>query len=180
MSQLPLFRETVASNVITKIRNDVRTGKSGEHLVLAKLTRWGYDTHDAPQDSAYDVIVDHHGRVLRVQVKTRSFSSGSFWHNRVQRGNWRSATGTYEYGAGDYDIFAAVANSIERVSRRHAGRSAGHPRTRQRRHDEHLSARPTEKLFGPQAGCGGIRCLRLWTRPRSERCSQTSPRCRTR
>ena len=48
MSQLPLFRETVASNVITKIRNDVRTGKSGEHLVLAKLTRWVYDTHDAP------------------------------------------------------------------------------------------------------------------------------------
>ena len=90
MSQLPLFRETVASNVITKIRNDVRTGKSGEHLVLAKLTRWDYDAHDAPQDLAYDVIVDHHGRVLRVQVKTRSFASGSLWHNRVQRGNWRS------------------------------------------------------------------------------------------
>ena len=72
MSQLPLFRETVATNVITKIRNDVRTGKSGEHLGLAKLTRWDYDAHDAPQDSAYEVIIDHHGRVLRVQVKTRS------------------------------------------------------------------------------------------------------------
>ena len=114
MSQLPLFRDS-AANIVTKSRNDVRTGKSGEHLVLAKLTRWGYDAHDAPQDSAYDVIVDHQGRVLRVQVKTRSFASGSLWQYRVQRGNWRSATGTYAYGVGDYDIFAAVANSIERV-----------------------------------------------------------------
>lgn len=35
--------------------------------------------------------------------------------HRVMRGNWRSATGTYAYQAGDYDIFAAVANGIERV-----------------------------------------------------------------
>jgi hypothetical protein len=96
-------------------RNDVRTGKSGEHLVLAKLTRWGFDAHDAPQDAPYDVIIDYAGTIIRVQVKTRSHASGALWHYRVQRGNWRSATGTYAYSEHDYDIFAAVANSIERV-----------------------------------------------------------------
>lgn len=93
----------------------MRTGKSGEHLVLAKLTRWGFDAHDAPPDAAYDVIVDYKQRVLRLQVKTRSSPSGSAWTYRVQRGNWRSATGTYSYQEGDYDVFVAVANSIERV-----------------------------------------------------------------
>ena len=105
---LPVLKSAVC-------RNDVRTGKSGEHLVLAKLTRWGYDAHDAPQDAAYDIIVDCQGRVVRVQVKTRSEPAGSTWSYRVQRGNWRSATGTYAYNSGDYDIFAAVADSIERV-----------------------------------------------------------------
>jgi PD-(D/E)XK endonuclease len=114
MSQLSLF-EGAAPNAFSAKRNDVRPGKSGEHLVLAKLTRWGYDAHDAPQDAAYDIIIDHKRRVLRVQVKTRSEPAGSTWHYRVQRGNWRSATGTYAYTSSDYDIFAAVANGIERV-----------------------------------------------------------------
>lgn len=76
MSQLPLFRDAPSSKDIANRRNDVRTGKSGEHLVLAKLTRWGYDAHDAPPDAAYDVIVDHGGVVLRIQVKTRSAATG--------------------------------------------------------------------------------------------------------
>ena len=115
MVQLPLFEAATLPTPPRERRNDVRTAKSGEHLVLAKLTRWGYDAHDAPQDAAYDVIVDHHGRVIRIQVKTRSEASGSSWNYRVMRGNWRSATGTYAHASGDYDIFAAVANSIERV-----------------------------------------------------------------
>jgi hypothetical protein len=115
LDQLPLFQANVAKADARQRRNDVRTGKSGEHLVLAKLTRWGFDAHDAPQDAAYDVIVDHNQRVLRLQVKTRSEASGSSWSYRIQRGNWRSATGTYAYAQSDYDIFVAVANSIERI-----------------------------------------------------------------
>lgn len=117
MSQLPLFSSEPQPlpSLANRHRNDVRTGRSGEHLVLAKLTRWGFDAHDAPQDSAYDVIVDIAGKIIRVQVKTKSEPSGSSWSYRVQRGNWRSATGTYEYADGDYDVFAGVANSLERV-----------------------------------------------------------------
>ena len=93
-------------------RNDLRTGKSGEHLVLAKLTRWGFDAHDAPQDAAYDVIVDYQGRVVGLQIKTRSHAKVNTWGYRAQRGNWRSATGTYAYCSTDYDIFAAVTNGF--------------------------------------------------------------------
>jgi hypothetical protein len=50
MTQLNLFRANQAS-LLARSRNDVRTGKSGEHLVLAKLTRWGFDAHDAPPDA---------------------------------------------------------------------------------------------------------------------------------
>lgn len=92
MDQLPLFDlNASAARELTRHRNDVRTGRSGEHLVLAKLTRWGFDAHDAPQDSAYDVIVDMAGKIIRVQVKTKSEPSGSSWNYRVQRGNWRCA-----------------------------------------------------------------------------------------
>lgn len=47
---------------------------------------WGYDAHDAPQDAAYDIIVDIEGRVIRIQVKTRSAPQGRQWSYRVMRG----------------------------------------------------------------------------------------------
>ena len=34
---------------------------------------------------------------------------------RATRGNWRSATGSYEYAATDYDVAAFVALSIKKV-----------------------------------------------------------------
>lgn len=96
-------------------KSDVRTGISGEYLTLAKLTRWGFDAHDAPQHAAYDLFVDYAGRVIRIQVKTKTASVGGKWPFRVMRGNWRSATGAYAYHDGDYDIFAGVALGIEKV-----------------------------------------------------------------
>lgn len=47
MTQIRLFEDPRVVSPPLARRNDVRTGKSGEHLVLAKLTRWGFDAHDA-------------------------------------------------------------------------------------------------------------------------------------
>jgi hypothetical protein len=55
------------------------------------------------------------GRICRVQVRGRSNPTGERWEYRTCRGNWRSATGTYDYVEGDYDIGAFVALSLEKV-----------------------------------------------------------------
>jgi hypothetical protein len=96
-------------------RNDVRTGEAAERLVLAKLLRWGYDAHDAGRYFPYDIVVDTGNGLCRVQVKARTRSKGGHWDFRVTRGNWRSATGTYDYAVSDYDVSAFVALDIEKV-----------------------------------------------------------------
>jgi hypothetical protein len=114
-SQYPLFGaiHSLSGNVV---RNDVRTGDAAEAFVIAKLLKWGYDAHDARRDLPYDVVVDvGNGRICRVQVKGRGRASNGAWSFRAQRGNWRSATGTYAYTEADFDVSAFVALSIEKV-----------------------------------------------------------------
>jgi hypothetical protein len=92
-------------------RNDVRKGDAAEMYVIAKLLSWGYDAHGARRDLPYDVLVDlGAGRMCRLQVRCRSHPQNDRWSYRVLRGNWRSATGTYSYEAGDYD--AAVFSPL--------------------------------------------------------------------
>jgi hypothetical protein len=109
------FSELPPSRAVGR-RNDVRKGDAAEMYVIAKLLSWGYDAHDASRDLPYDVLVDlGPRRVCRLQVKCRSIAQNDRWSYRVMRGNWRSATGTYGYEAGDYDAAVFFALSLEKA-----------------------------------------------------------------
>jgi hypothetical protein len=111
-----LFGALARAPSVPNRRNDVRKGDAAEMFVIAKLLSWGYDAHDARRDLPYDVIVDlGSSRICRLQVKCRSFAKNDRWPYHVIRGNWRSATGTYNYEAGDYDASVFFALSLEKA-----------------------------------------------------------------
>ena len=111
-----LFGDLARAPSVPDRRNDVRKGDAAEMYVIAKLLSWGYDAHDARRDLPYDVFVDlGPSRICRLQVKCRSYSQNDRWTYRVVRGNWRSATGTYSYEAGDYDAVVFFALSLEKA-----------------------------------------------------------------
>ena len=111
-----LFGELAQAPSVPNRRNDVRKGDAAEMYVIAKLLSWGYDAHGARRDMPYDVFVDlGPGRICRLQVKCRSYAKNDRWPYHVVRGNWRSATGTYNYEAGDYDASVFFALSLEKA-----------------------------------------------------------------
>ena len=115
-SQSNFFSESVQAPKVLSRRNDVRKGDAAEMYVIAKLLSWGYDAHDARRDLPYDVIVDlGSARICRLQVKCRSYAKNDRWTYHVVRGNWRSATGTYNYEIGDYDASVFFALSLEKA-----------------------------------------------------------------
>jgi hypothetical protein len=114
--QRSLFSECELTPLSINRRNDVRKGDAAEMYVIAKLLSWGFDAHGARRDLPYDVFVDlGPGRICRLQVKCRSQAQNDRWTCRVVRGNWRSATGTYDYEVGDFDAAVFFALSIEKA-----------------------------------------------------------------
>jgi len=115
-SQHDLFGELVQAPCVLNQRNDVRKGDAAEMYVIAKLLSWGYDAHGARRDMPYDVFVDlGRSRICRLQVKCRSHAKNDRWAYHAIRGNWRSATGTYNYEVGDYDASVFFALSLEKA-----------------------------------------------------------------
>src|SRR5450631_3732394 len=111
-----LFGDLAQVPSVPSRRNDVRKGDAAEMYVIAKLLSWGYDAHGARRDMPYDVFVDlGSGRICRLQVKCRSYATNDRWTYHAMRGNWRSATGTYNYEAGDYDASVFFALSLEKA-----------------------------------------------------------------
>jgi hypothetical protein len=111
-----LFGDLTQVPRVPNRRNDVREGDAAEMYVIAKLLSWGYDAHGARRDMPYDVFVDlGSARICRLQVKCRSYAKNDRWPYHVVRGNWRSATGTYNYEIGDYDASVFFALSLEKA-----------------------------------------------------------------
>jgi hypothetical protein len=115
-SQRDLFGEFVKAPIVLNPRNDVRKGDAAEMYVIAKLLSWGYDAHGARRDLPYDIFVDlGSSQICRLQVKCRSHALNGRWTYHAVRGNWRSATGTYNYEVGDYDASVFFALSLEKA-----------------------------------------------------------------
>ncbi|MGI9102825.1 MAG: group I intron-associated PD-(D/E)XK endonuclease [Terriglobales bacterium] len=86
--------------------NRKRRGELSELAFIYKATGLGFNVSKPYGDSSrYDFIVEHRGRLSKVQVKSTSqlFPTGGYYLN-CQR---RMRTGTFPYLVGEVDFFAA-------------------------------------------------------------------------
>ncbi len=86
--------------------NRKRRGELSELAFLYKATSLGFNVCKPYGDSCrFDFLVEHHGRVSKVQVKSTAqlFPSGGYYLN-AQR---RMKGGTFPYLPGEIDFFAA-------------------------------------------------------------------------
>lgn len=94
--------------------NDLQAGKAGEYLVCADLILKGYIAYPSEQGLHYDIVVDDHGKLIRVQVKTtrkpkaipqRKEYVPAYRFNIRRMGK----NGRRSYTCRDVDMFALVA-----------------------------------------------------------------------
>jgi hypothetical protein len=95
-------------------------GKAAEHLVVADLLLSGHRAYLTDQGLPYDVVFDHNGKLLRVQVKCsctakglphRPGSAPSYCYHirRVGKGGKR------RIGNDEFDLLALVALDIRKI-----------------------------------------------------------------
>lgn len=90
-------------------------GKAGEHLVCADLILQGYRAFLSDQGLPYDVIVDHGGKLYRIQVKSSLAPRNVNASGRNERVayNWnvrrRGKNGSAALTNSDCDVVALVA-----------------------------------------------------------------------
>ena len=94
--------------------NEIQLGKAGEYLVCADLILKGFIAFPSEQGLHYDVVVDNHGKLIRVQVKTtRTFRAVPQRENRTDAYLFNARRcgkgGRQSYQNSDIDIMAFVA-----------------------------------------------------------------------
>lgn len=104
-----------------KTITDLAAGTAAEHLVAADLLLKGYNAFLADQCCAYDVAVDIHGRLVRLQVKSTreprpipnnpNARSAYMWY--VRRAG---KAGARVYEAGAFDLLALVALDTRQIA----------------------------------------------------------------
>ncbi|MCW8306876.1 hypothetical protein AruPA_07485 [Acidiphilium sp. PA] len=94
----------------------IMIGEAGASLATSRLLAWGFPTQQAMPGSPYDLSVDlADGGHARIQVKTTNRLKDRAYHWILKRGCSSSASGTFRYERGDFDIAALVALPIDRV-----------------------------------------------------------------
>jgi hypothetical protein len=104
-------------------RNALELGRAGEHLVVADLILSGYSACLAEQGMPYDIILDHDGNPVRVQVKSTVYPGNvnkfgeveriAYTWNIRKRGKDRKGERLSEKHC---DIVAAVALDIRKIA----------------------------------------------------------------
>lgn len=115
-----MFSKTNTEEDWDNIR-DLEIGMIGEHLVCADLLSQGYKAFLTEQNCPYDIIVDHEGKLFRIQVKTTAYQRRTpqrkgyypsyMWH--VRRTGKR---GKRVYGHGEFDALALVALDTQKIA----------------------------------------------------------------
>jgi hypothetical protein len=93
-----------------------RVSKVGEYLVAAELTDKGFDVTMAAEKLTYDLIADKSGRLLKVQVKTASYSPEWGYRFCTHRCSHKGAGRSRSYPTDDVDVFAFVALDLRAVA----------------------------------------------------------------
>jgi hypothetical protein len=109
----------------------IEIGKAAEHLVAADLILSGYRASMVEAGLPYDLVLDHDGRIFRVQVKTcTGVSDLGLMHRRNRNGQRaglgvgymfrmhrnNGAGGYRAYAPGEIDLLALVALDIRIIA----------------------------------------------------------------
>jgi len=100
---------------------DLEIGKAAEHLVVADLILSGYRAYLTEQGLPYDVVLDHEGKLYRIQVKATRCAKkvptrgavGTGYLFQVRRAGKR---GRRQYANAEFDIIALVALDIRVIA----------------------------------------------------------------
>ena len=106
---------------VVDVVDDLCVGVAAEHIVCADLLMQGYRAFRTDQFCAYDVAVEHDGRIVKVQVKgtrglravpqRRNQTDAYLFHlRRAGKGGKR------RYGSDEFDVVALVALDIKRIA----------------------------------------------------------------
>jgi len=147
LSVFPDIEPSVAS------REGQRLGLAGELYLRAELTALGFDVAALPVQSAADLGLVLGDRLVRIQVKTVLRPRGGYYYASFRRGYRGSATGTYDYDLGDFDIGAVVMLRHKAIAFTVAGqRSCRIPVTRM----PELQRRKVERLYEALCSIGAL------------------------
>lgn len=97
-------------------------GRAAEHLVVADLLLAGYQAFLTEQGMPYDVVIDHDGKIVRVQVKATCAPIDVNWGRSAERiaYNWnvraRGKDRKARLGDRDCDLIALVALDIRAIA----------------------------------------------------------------
>jgi hypothetical protein len=103
-------------------KNALILGRAAEHLVVADLLLSGYQAFLTEQGMPYDVVIDHDGKIVRVQVKATYAPFDVNWGRHAERiaYNWnvraRGKARKARLGNQDCDLVALVALDIRAIA----------------------------------------------------------------
>jgi hypothetical protein len=103
-------------------KNALTLGRAAEHLVVADLLLGGHQAFLTEQGMPYDVVIDHDGKIVRVQVKATCAPIDVNWGRYAQRiaYNWniraRGKGRKARLGDHDCDLVALVALDIRVIA----------------------------------------------------------------
>lgn len=106
----------------TEPKNALILGRAAEHLVVADLLLSGYQAFLTEQGMPYDVVIDHEGTLVRVQVKSTIKPFDVNWGRQSPRiaYNWcvrrRGDQGVKRLENRDCDLVALVAIDIKAIA----------------------------------------------------------------
>lgn len=100
---------------------DLEIGKAAEHLVVADLILSGYRAYLTEQGLPYDIVIDHDGKLYRLQVKATRCAKklpargavGVGYLFQVRRAG---KGGRRQYSNGEFDILALVALDVRVIA----------------------------------------------------------------
>ncbi len=100
------------------ISKELNIGRAGQYLTLVDLLSKGVQAFDTAEGVSFDVVAEHNGKLIRLQVKTTqkmrilNESANPIYFFHIKRAG---KNGARFYDKGDFDAFALVALDIRQV-----------------------------------------------------------------
>jgi len=99
------------------LSKELQIGKAGEHLVCFDLILQGHSAFLADQGLPYDVLVEHNGKLQKIQVRSTSKKNNYGKAKNVYRFGTRRGKGTISrVRKAEVDFYAFVALDIMKIA----------------------------------------------------------------